>query len=168
MTECVHRPLRVLKTQAQQRYTLGVVYAPGEVDSQGDYAEAPEIEQACWDFMRRLQGRDPLAKLGAALAAAVAKAHQQPGAVQIELPDTWEDLVKGRGLGLQHREFGSEIGDIVECYLLPADCEIGGETVPQGSWLLGVVWSPEHFAKVQSGEITGLSMGGKGRRVPVG
>jgi hypothetical protein len=42
-TEAVSQPMRILKSDAKQRYTLGVVYAPNEVDTQGDYAEAPEI-----------------------------------------------------------------------------------------------------------------------------
>jgi hypothetical protein len=46
-----------LKSDSKQRYTLGVVYSPDEIDSQGDFADAAEIEKACHGFMRRLQGR---------------------------------------------------------------------------------------------------------------
>jgi len=46
-----------LKTDSKMRYTLGVVYAPDEVDSQGDFSPAEEIEKACHGFMRSLQGK---------------------------------------------------------------------------------------------------------------
>jgi hypothetical protein len=46
-----------LKSDSKQRYTLGVVYSPDEVDSQGDFTDAAEIEKACHGFMRRLQGK---------------------------------------------------------------------------------------------------------------
>lgn len=39
----------------KQRYTLGIVYEPDTIDSQGDFATAEEIEKACHNFMRNLQ-----------------------------------------------------------------------------------------------------------------
>jgi hypothetical protein len=160
--------MRILKSDAKQRYTLGVVYAPNEVDTQGDYAEAPEIEQACWGFMRGLQGRGQVAKLGLELLAAIAKAVRSGAEVQLDVTAAWETLAKGEGLGVMHQAWGDEIGEIVECYCVPADFDLDGQPVTKGTWLLGVVWSEEYFAKVEAGEITGLSMGGTGRRVPVG
>lgn len=51
-----------IKSDEDRRYTLGVVYAPGVVDAQGDFATAAEIEKACWDFNQRLQGIASLEK----------------------------------------------------------------------------------------------------------
>lgn len=162
----VNPALRIVKAEAKQRYTLGVVYVPRQVDSQGDYAEAPEIEQACWDFMRSLQGRDLAAQLGVQLVQAIARAAADGVEVRLDVTAAGEWLAKGAGLGVMHREFG-DAGDIVECYLAPADLELGGEAIPRGTWLLGVVWSEAAFARVAAGELTGLSMGGTGRRVAV-
>jgi hypothetical protein len=30
---------------------------------------------------------------------------------------------------------------------------------------MGVVWAPNYFSKVESGQITGFSMGGSGKRI---
>ena len=48
---CKH--LQFLKSDDEKRYTLGIVYEPDTVDSQGDYATAEDIEKAAWDFMRK-------------------------------------------------------------------------------------------------------------------
>lgn len=165
-TDAVSRPMRILKSDARQRYTLGVVYEPDAVDTQGDYAEAPEIEKACWEFMRSLQSQDQVAKMGLDLLDTILKAVKEGGEVRLDVTEAWDTLAKGDGLGVMHREFG-DTGDIVECYIAPCDFELNGEPVAKGTWLLGVIWSEEYFAKVEAGEITGLSMGGTGRRVAV-
>ena len=73
-----------------------------------------------------------------------------------------------------HQTWAPDIGEIVECYCAPAnfylDTPDGPLIVTEGTWLMGVVWSPAYWEKVKAGEITGLSMGGTGRRVdlPVG
>src|SRR5262249_49300499 len=60
-----------------------------------------------------------------------------------------------------------ELGEIVECYVAPCAMTIGNQQVPQGAWLLGVIWSPQQFALIKSGQRTGLSMGGTARRRPL-
>lgn len=119
------KAIRFLKADEEKRYTLGIVYEPDTVDSQGDYATAEDIEKAAWDFMR-----------------------------------------KTLRLGYMHKEWSNDIGDIVESYLAPVDMRIGDSIVKKGTWLLGVVWSSEYWEKVQKGEITGFSMGGRARRIP--
>ena len=49
--------------------------------------------------------------------------------------------------------------------MAPADMQISEEHITKGTWLLGVVWSEDAFAKIVSGERTGLSMGGFGKTV---
>lgn len=120
----VSKEICFLKSDDEKRYTLGVVYEPDVVDSQGDYATAEDIEKAAWDFMRR--------------------------------------TLK---LGYMHKEWDDDIGDIVESYIAPTDMRIGDGVVKAGTWLIGVVWSPEYWEKVKSGEITGFSMGGTARRI---
>ncbi len=42
----------ILKTDEEKRMVYGIVYAPDEVDSQGDVATAEVIEKMAYDFMR--------------------------------------------------------------------------------------------------------------------
>lgn len=45
------RRFQIIKADAEKRLVYGVVYAPEEVDSQGDYATAKEIEKAAHSFL---------------------------------------------------------------------------------------------------------------------
>lgn len=47
----------VTKTDYEHRYTLGVMYVPGALDSDDEYADADELQKACWDFVRKGQRR---------------------------------------------------------------------------------------------------------------
>ncbi len=44
-----------LRKNTDQRYTLGVVYAPDVLDTDEEFAKAETIEKAAWDFMSDLQ-----------------------------------------------------------------------------------------------------------------
>lgn len=144
-----------------QRYTLGIVYAPDDVDCQGDYSDAKEIEKACHGFMSKLQGQ---ANLNKSVVDGILKALSGTKSIEIDITDVYDDIKKG-ALGYNHMEWPDDIGDIVENYIMPVDCEINGEQVKKGTWMMGVVWSPDYFEKIQKGEITGYSMGGSGRRL---
>ena len=71
--------------------------------------------------------------------------------------------LQGR-LGDNHTSWDDAMGRIVETYTAPADMVVSGQAIRKGSWLLGVVWSPDYFAKIQKGERVGLSMGGRAER----
>jgi hypothetical protein len=43
----------VTKSNDEKRYTLGVMYVPGVRDSDNEYANADELQRACWDFVRK-------------------------------------------------------------------------------------------------------------------
>ena len=111
------RMYEIIEKRDWDRYTLGVVYAPGEVDKQGQFANARTIEKACWAF-------------GAG------------------------SLVAGE----EHWRMGP--GTVVENYIARVPMVINGQEVPEGSWLLGVIWEPDVFAKILAGDITGYSLGG--------
>lgn len=153
----------ICKSEAQ-RYTLGIVYAPDEVDSQGDFSDAKEIEKACHNFTRHLQGQSALNKRATTLLTGIVTALTKGETVRVDVTDVYEDIKKGV-LGHNHVEWPEDIGDIVENYIMPVDCEIEGEPIKKGTWMMGVVWSPSYFEKVQKGEITGYSMGGQGKRL---
>lgn len=43
----------IRKVDEEKRMVYGVVYTPDEVDSQGDYADAPTIERAAHEFLKQ-------------------------------------------------------------------------------------------------------------------
>ena len=145
-----------VKSDAHQRYTLGPVYEPMVEDSQGDFASAAEIEQACWDFNKRLQHQDAMTKAALATYDTLTKAAAGES-VTVMLPG--EPIEKGM-LGIQHAVWDDSFGDIIESYIAPCDMVVDGEPIRKGTWLLGVIWSEAVFAKILKGEITGYSMGG--------
>jgi Acetyltransferases, including N-acetylases of ribosomal proteins len=159
--------LAFLKADTSQRYTLGVVYSPLEIDSQGEFSDAAEIEKACWKFTKAIQGDAKLNKMALTLLDSITKTVKNGDPVRLDITEIWDDIEKGDGLGYMHESWDEGIGDIVENYIAPVALQIGNEKVSKGSWLMGIVWSPDYFAKVQKGEITGLSMGGKGRKLSV-
>ena len=161
---------RILKTDQAQRYTLGVVYEPDVKDSQDEWASAEEIRKASWDFARSIQGKKKVKKMANQLLQLILKGLENKDAAGIDVTDIYDELKKaeseGGSLGLMHKEFSNEFGDIVENYTAPVDMVIEGETIKKGSWLLGVVWTEEIFEQIQKGELGGYSMGGVGRRRP--
>lgn len=54
---------------------------------------------------------------------------------------------------------------VVESFIAPADFEVGEEKIRKGSWVIAIkVRDPEMWNEVESGEITGVSIGGIGER----
>lgn len=156
--------MRFLAKNAPLRYTLGVVYAPDTLDTDDEFAPADVIEKACWGFMRKIQGQSVSVKQAGALLTALCKAADTPDGIRVDVTELLETVKKG-WLGDQHTSWDDEESQVVECYMAPADMQISEEHITKGTWLLGVVWSEDAFAKIVSGERTGLSMGGFGKTV---
>ena len=155
--------LKILKRDEAQRYTLGVVYEPDVTDTDGDFAKAADIEAGSRRFMGSLQKRSTAQKKAYEIVGAFAKSLQSEP-IRVDVTDVWDDLKKaGDGLGDMHTDWSEDIGVIVDNYIAPVDFTIGTERVTKGTWLMGVVWSPDYFQKILSGERTGFSMGGIGR-----
>lgn len=164
----VQKHATFIQKNEEQRYTLGIVYEPNVVDSQGDFAEAPEIEKACWEFSKLLQGQTAVTKTALQLLDAVVKAVQKNETVKLDVTELMSKVEKGggTGLGYMHSVWSDGLGDIVENYIAPVDMVVGDQQIKKGTWLMGIVWSPEYFEKVKNNEITGLSMGGTAVRIP--
>ena len=156
--------MRVLIKNAPARYTLGIVYAPNTLDTDEEFAQPDVIEKACWGFMRKLQGQSVSVKQAGVMLAALCKAAHSVEGVLVDITELLEDVHKGR-LGDQHASWDDEESQVVECYVAPVNMQLGEEHITKGTWLLGVVWSEGAFAKIVSGERTGLSMGGLGTTV---
>lgn len=119
--------IKVDAPDTDERYILGVVLEPDEVDSQGDMISAEEIRNAAHLYM------------------------QEHGNV-----------------GLQHQTFVNDKIKILESYIAPADFEIGGQKVKQGTWLMAFrVLDDSIWKAIKSGLLTGLSIGGTGLRMAV-
>ena len=72
------------------------------------------------------------------------------------------------GLGLMHRLRVNEQVKVLESFLAPTDFTVGELTIKKGTWLLAVrVLSDELWERVKTGELTGFSIGGSARRLPV-
>lgn len=73
-----------------------------------------------------------------------------------------------QNVGHMHKALVNDGAEVVESYIAPADFELGGQTVKQGTWVLVVhVTSDALWLQVQSGELTGFSIGGFAERSPV-
>jgi hypothetical protein len=58
---------------------------------------------------------------------------------------------------------------VVESFIAPVDFEVGAEKILKGSWVIAIkVNDPEMWAQVERGDITGVSIGGTGYRIPDG
>lgn len=109
-----------------ERFIMGVVLEPDEVDSQGDTITPEEVRSAAHGYM--------------------------------------EDY---GNVGLQHQTFINGKVKILESYICPVDCTIGGQLVKAGTWLMAFrVLDDTIWEAVKSGLLTGLSIGGLGTRVP--
>lgn len=128
----------VVKSEAARRYTLTVAYP----------ADKPDTAVAADGY------RDFASKAAVEDAA-------------------WEYLTKSPKVGLWHKDGTDGAGTVVESYIYrgpdwAVKAADGTEhVVKAGDWLLGIQWTPETWAKVEAGEIGGVSMqGSAARRVP--
>lgn len=140
------------------RYSLGIVYEPGEEDTQGEFATAEEIRKAHWAFAKR---RHDLCKHGEVLLKALAADEC------VDIKIDCGELEKVAFLDDEHRQLEDDraLGVIIDDYQAAVDQEINGQRVKAGTWLIGVEWSPEMFAKIKRGERQGFSMYGRAERV---
>lgn len=66
-----------------------------------------------------------------------------------------------RQIDKQH-DFTSQVGDVIESYIAPADFELGGQLVTKGTWVMAVKVADEVWSGIQKGEFTGFSLAGMG------
>lgn len=118
-----------------QRYTLSVVYPASK-------REKPEP-----DFHGDVMSEEELEK------------------------SAWGFMGKGQDrIGLMHRPGTGGAGKVVESYIWRGPewkmKDAGGmdQSVSPGDWVMGIVWSPEAWQAIQSGQLTGLSLQGAARK----
>jgi putative serine protease XkdF len=136
---------RVLKSEAERRYSLHVVYPADKadvaraLDGHRDFASKAVVEDAAWNYMRRY--REVGAFHTEEQAAAVGATMKATGAA--ELVESY--VYRGPDWAIK-AEDGSEV------------------LVKAGDWLAGFIWSPEDWELLKDGKIGGVSVEGKARR----
>jgi DNA adenine methylase len=71
-------------------------------------------------------------------------------------------------VGLQHSGLINDKVKILESWIQRDDTTIGGQAIKAGTWMLAVhVIDDDLWAKVKDGRITGFSIGGRAKRVPI-
>jgi Putative phage serine protease XkdF len=85
----------------------------------------------------------------------------------------WSYLQKSPRVGLWHAQGTDGAGDCVESYVYRGpDWQISApdgsaQVVKSGDWLVGIVWTPETWRLIKSGQVRGVSMQGSAvRRKP--
>jgi len=77
-------------------------------------------------------------------------------------------MIAFQQLDVMHNEVINPLLRPVECYQAPVDFELGGHPIGAGDWLMSVkVMDEEVWAQVESGELRGYSIMGRGLRIPV-
>jgi Putative phage serine protease XkdF len=79
----------------------------------------------------------------------------------------WNAMKNGLAVGIEHEDGTEGAGDIVESYLWPSEeTKIGDEVVRKGDWLAGIRFPEAIWARIKSGEFTGVSLQGWAHRTP--
>lgn len=72
-------------------------------------------------------------------------------------------MINGQAMKIMHKGRTKEI-PLVECFQAEADTKKGGKRVPKGAWYItNYVPDDDLWQAIKDGEITGYSMGGRGR-----
>jgi hypothetical protein len=126
----------VVKTEAEQRFTLTVAYPAGRADSSTaldnhrDFASKAVVEAAAWTYLRD---------------------HRQIG--------LWhQDGTEGAGTVVESYVWPDGAPEWT------VKAGTGEYTVKPGDWLLGVQWTPEAWQLIKSGQVGGLSIQGRAAR----
>ncbi|MAH47740.1 hypothetical protein CMI37_18105 [Candidatus Pacearchaeota archaeon] len=135
--------VEIAKTDEDKRIVYGVVLDPYKVDAHGDLISPAEVEKTAHGWMS-----------------------------------------KSRVVGLQHSEMADAVP--VESWLVPYPSEkdykaamtgkphkanrtvFGTDTIHSGTWVLGTRLGKKEWALVKSGELNAYSIGGFGKRSPLG
>lgn len=77
-------------------------------------------------------------------------------------------LNKTTKVGVQHTVFKKGQLELVESYIAPMDMVLGSKTVPEGAWVITMrVLDKKLWKKIKDGLITGFSIGGIAKVIPV-
>lgn len=127
---------RLLKSQDERRYTLGLAYGANlpdiavAADGHRDFASKQAVQEAAWRYMTKSRNIGLGHIDGTDAAGEVVESYTWPG-------DTW--VMKAAD--------GTEV------------------VIENGDWLLGVIWTPPAWSLIKSGDIRGFSPQGAAKRL---
>lgn len=137
------------------------------VTAASDADNASEPFSTAYEFAKSIDASDHTFVLGPVL---VPEMEDRQGdiadAAEIEKA-AHEFLAESRRPGLMHsRMLASHETQVVESYLLRQPMEVGGTTLPVGTWMIGMkVYSPRIRKAILGGELRGFSIGGRAHRI---
>jgi len=137
------KSFEILKRDEERRLVFGPVLIPENFDLQEDIIGEDEIENASHNYMiKHSFQNDP-------------------------------EFLESIGLntrserGYMHTEFNRKLA-VVESYIAPVNFEMNGRPIKKGTWVAVVkVFDDEVWNLVKAGRITGFSIGGRSRSIPV-
>lgn len=145
----------LVKRDCSRRFSLAPFLVPDRPDAQGDVVSADEIFDAITrvKFSKSLLDREHLH---------VDEAIGTPVEIYALPADTL--FVKS---GAPSPQLEARLDEMVALQKSIAS-EFEGEValLPAGSGMLGVIWNEATWREIQSGNLTGLSIEGNGRRIP--
>lgn len=133
----------IVKKDNEKRLVTGPVLIPENFDLQEDIIGEDEIESASHNYMIKLNFRDD--------------------------PEFLEELGLNQKSkrGFMHQEFNRKIA-LVETFIAPVDFALNKRDIVKGTWVMTVkVFDDEVWNLVKAGKITGFSIGGRSRAIPV-
>jgi hypothetical protein len=106
--------------------------------------------------------------LGVVMEPDVVDAHGEYASAETIQKACYEWIESYGILGLQHQTVVNDKVKLLENYIALNDITIGDEVIKKGSWVMAVRYLDDDlWQAVKSGEISGFSIGGYARRVPV-
>jgi len=103
--------------------------------------------------------------LGVAYPAASLDLHQDFMSMEELERTAWDAMRRGVKIGLMHRAGTGGAGTAVESYIYRGpEWKADGQVVKPGDWMLGVVWEPNAWEAIKSGQLKGYSLQGWARK----
>lgn len=143
---------------------------PSEVVYLDDVVVAPEVDPVGKvALVKQTASDEEQYVLGIVLEPDVVDAQQDTYSEDEVRKTAHHFMARYQHAGLMHKTLINDQVRIVESYLAPAPCEIGGQPVKKGTWLMAmVVTDSALWAAVKDGTLTGFSIGGSAIRTPEG
>lgn len=80
----------------------------------------------------------------------------------------WDYMCRMQNVGLMHKGLVNGKVDLVECWIAPVAMNVNGTSIKPGTWMIGMRCNDDAiWSDVKSGKLTGLSIGGFARKIPV-
>jgi hypothetical protein len=154
-TQQLSTTTHLVKRDNTRRFTLAPFLVPDKADAQGDVVSADEIFDAITrvKFSKSLLDKEHL-HVDEAIGTPVEIYALPADTIFVKADQPSEELQKKLNeLAALQKSIAKDFA--AEASLLPA-----------GSGMLGVIWNEATWKDIQEGTLTGLSIEGKGKRIP--